>query len=635
MLLRQKFRKQIRHKLYEFIFAHHGQEALQKLQNSDQKISLILTDLNMPVIDGLTLLSKLPDIDPTLKAIVISAYGDLKNIRAAMNLGAFDFITKPINIQDLEITINKTLEFVKFLRDNQRNLEQTQQQLIQAKEAAEAARRAKSIFLGKMSHELRTPLNVILGFSQLIAQDIHLDNKNRENLDIIIRNGRYLLTLINDSLEMSKLESDSIKIITTSFDLDQLLEELQNIFQPLAHSQGLTLSIHRDLQLPQYLKTDSQKLRHILIHLLDNAIKFTHTGEITLNIQRLTPNFNDPLMPPNSHPCSCPRVDPLAVAWTIRDTGPGIIPEELHRLFEPFNQKEMNQNTQPGIGLGLPISRKFVQLLGGDLQVESLINQGTTFHFTIPMDPGTVEQIPQIVPQKRVIGLVPGQPSYRILIVDAHQENRKLLRELLCPLGFEVQEASNGVEALQSWQQWEPHLIWMDLRMPMMNGYEVTQKIRASLNGEATIIIALTTYTSDEDQNLALSMGCNDYIRKPIEEAILFAKMAKYLGVSYVYAETLDNNQPSTPSIDHTLILKSSPLLNPLMVKMKTLSPDWLLQFRQAALGLDDDTIFRLLENLPSSDHSLVQPITDLINNFQYDTLMQLVESALSGNSSS
>lgn len=638
VLLRQRFRKKIRAQEYEFFFANNGQQALDFLQNQTQNISLILTDLNMPAMDGLTLLSKLPEIDPTLKAVVISAYGDLQNIRAAMNLGAFDFITKPINIQDLEITIDKTLNFVKFLRENQRKLHQTQIQLIQAKEAAETANRAKSIFLGKMSHELRTPLNVILGFTQLIAQDTYLDVKNRENLEIITRNGRYLLTLINDILEMSKIESGQIKVVTNSFDLDRLLQELQKIFQPLATSKGLLLTLERDPNLPQYLKTDSQKLRHILIHLLDNAIKFTHSGKISLQIQFSTPpplTSQEPPLPTSDNGPSLPglSLEPFFVSFRVTDTGPGIVPHELDTLFEAFTQKETSQNTQPGIGLGLPISRKFVQLMGGDLQVESVIHQGTTFWFEIPLEHGTPSEIPVQPPQRRVMGLVPGQPIYRLLIVDDRWENRKLLTELLRPLGFEVQEATNGLEAIQRWQQWEPHLIWMDLRMPIMNGYEATQKIRSSLKGEATIIIALTTYTSDDDQNLALSIGCNDYIRKPIQEAVLFEKMAKYLGVSYLYAEPTLSNQPSLESFEGSSTLQSvSQALSQLVVKMKTLPPEWLIQLRQAALGLDDETIFRLLKNLPSSHGALVQPITDLINNFQYDTLMQLTESALSSN---
>lgn len=353
-------------------------------------------------------------------------------------------------------------------------LARTQQQaeeLKEAKEAADAANRAKSEFLANMSHELRTPLNAILGFTQLMQRDSSLSTfEQQQYLNIVSRSGEHLLELINDVLEMSKIEAGRVTVHENSFNLYRLLDSLEDLLQLGAKSKGLQLIFDTTDEVPQYVKTDESKLRQVLINLLGNAIKFSTKGSVTLRVSLV----------------SCPlslTIDKgqMAIRFEVEDTGQGIAPNDLDDLFKPFTQTETGLKYAEGTGLGLPISQKFVQLMGGEIAVSSMPGQGAKFAFDIQVSP--VEEIPIETTQpigKKVIGLAPEQPVYRILVAEDKLTNRLLLVKLLSSLGFEVREAENGQEAVAMWESWEPHLIWMDMRMPVMNGYEAAKHIKAS-----------------------------------------------------------------------------------------------------------------------------------------------------------
>ncbi|NET35959.1 MAG: response regulator, partial [Cyanothece sp. SIO1E1] len=377
------------------------------------------------------------------------------------------------------------------------------QALIQAKQDAEIANRAKSEFLANMSHELRTPLNAILGFSQLMTRDPSITPPQKETLDIINRSGAHLLGLINDVLDMSKIESGAATLNPNSFDLYALLNTLYAMLRLKAESKGLKLIFECSPDVPQYVKTDERKLRQVLINLIGNAIKFTAKGSVTLHVSRGTAaekgaaKYSLSQAKPNKTQNSAP-LSRSTLFFAVEDTGAGIAPAELATIFDAFVQTESGRQSQQGTGLGLPISQKFVQLMGGDITVVSQLGQGTTVGFQLQIDPVEASEV-QTKLHRRVIGLAPDQPDYRILVVEDRPENRQLLVQLLESVGFTVQEAKNGQEAIARWQTWHPHLIWMDMQMPVMDGYEATKQIRdveplpaTALHHASTKIIALT-----------------------------------------------------------------------------------------------------------------------------------------------
>ena len=377
---------------------------------------------------------------------------------------------------------------------------QADQQLKQAKQTAEAASQAKGQFLANMSHELRTPLNAILGFTQLMVRDQSIKENHRSYLKIIHDSGEHLLELINDVLDMSKIESGRITLNTTSFDLYHLLDTLEKMFRMRGNAKVLQLIFKRSPSVPQWISTDEGKLRQVLINLLSNAIKFTNLGSVTLSVKVI--NFLE-------------TQTQTILEFEVADTGEGIPAAYLEKIFEAFEQTELGRLSAEGTGLGLSISRKFVQLMGGKITVSSNLGEGSIFRVCLPVNVPKSQVMLKRSLERTVIGLAPDQPEYRILVVEDRWESRYLLVKLLETLGFQVREAENGAEAIAIWEQWQPQLIWMDMRMPIMDGYEATRQIKSHLKGQATIIIALTASALEEEKtivsplaNLSLISNC-------------------------------------------------------------------------------------------------------------------------------
>lgn len=520
------------------------------------------------------------------------------------------------SFENLDITNQKLDQANRQLESTNQELEirveQRTNELQQAKERAEVANTAKSQFLSNMSHELRTPLNAILGFTQIMTRDRSLSQSQKDNLNIIGRSGEHLLELINDVLDMAKIESGKILLQETDFDLMESLDLIIEMFQTRIDAKNIYLHLETSADLPQFIKTDEKKLRQVLINLVSNAVKFTQTGGIT--IRAYLDNASTPLVSETADP------ERLNIYFSITDTGTGIADQEFDKVFDPFAQTESGRKSEQGTGLGLAISRQFVQLMGGDINFSSQFGVGTTFQFHIQAEPSNSSKVLAIKPTHRVIGLVPDQPAYRILVVDDRWENRQVLVQLLAPIGFEVKEAENGKIAVEVWEQWQPHLIWMDMRMPVMNGYEAATEIKSHLKGQATTIIALTaTSTLEEERQVLLSSGCDDFVRKPFNEKIIFDKISHYLGVNYLF-EDFDHQHPvrTKTSIQFT----SESLL--------VMPQEWREQLYIAASKLNANDIDLLLKQVPEEHFLLVTKIEEYINDFDFDQIITLVQEVLS-----
>ncbi|NET41871.1 response regulator, partial [Okeania sp. SIO2B3] len=284
------------------------------------------------------------------------------------------------------------------------------------------------------------------------------------------------------------------------------------------------------------------------------------------------------------------------------------------KLFEAFSQTETGKNSQEGTGLGLPISRKFVQLMGGDITVKSKVGKGTTFRFQIQVNVANKTDVEIEQNPRNVIALKPHQPRCKILIVDDRPTNRLLLIKLLQPLGFELKEAENGKQAIEIWNEWQPNLIWMDMRMPVMDGYEATQIIKGTTKGNATAVIALTASVLEEQKAIILSAGCDDFVRKPFRESIIFETMKKHLGVEYIY-------QQETPAPT------ASELPSLTVEDLQVMPSEWLEKLYDATRALDDDSILELIEQIPVEQSLLAEKLTNLVDNFQLKTIRKLLES--------
>ena len=570
---------------------------------------VILLDIRMPEMDGYEVCEQLKASSATreIPVIFISALDEIFDKVKAFKVGGVDYITKPFQVEEVLARVENQMTIQRLSRQLREQNQQLQQEVLErrkAEAAATAVSQAKSQFVANMSHELRTPLNAILGFTQIMNRDRFLSSEQRENLRIINRSGEHLMELINDVLDLSKIEAGIISLHETSFDLYHLIDNLEETFQFKAEQKNLRLIFSVAADVPQYITTDQKKLRGCLINLLGNAIKFTDYGSVTLRVN-YTPTHS--------------------LVFEVEDTGPGIANDEINQLFEAFVQTEVGMKSAEGTGLGLAITRKFVQLMGGEIASRSVVGEGTTFEFNINIATADVLDI-IIKPIRRVIGLEPNQLIYRILVVDDITENRLLLVKLLQPIGFEVNEAENGIQAIELWESWQPHLIYLDTRMPVMDGVEAAKQIRARecklKLANRTAIIALTASAFETRRAEILAAGCDDFIRKPFQEDVIFEKIAEYLGIRYVY-ELPESMMISSIRRKHSDIARPDSFFCSELAEMPL---GWVRDLSQAANEVNEELVQNLIEQIPVEKVNLAIAFQELLDNFRLDVILRLTK---------
>ena len=581
---------------------------------------LILLDIKMPDMNGYQVCEKLKINSKTrdIPIIFLSALDEVFDKVKGFELGGVDYITKPFQIEEVLARIEHQLTIQRLQKQLvlQNEVLQTEiQERKKAEERAQAASKAKSQFLANMSHELRTPLNAILGFSQVLDRDAELTTKQRDYIGIIHRSSQHLLELINDILDLSKIEAGQISLNESCFNVYDLLDRLEEMFQIEAQQKQIALLFLISANVPQYIKTDEQKLRGCLINLIGNAIKFTRSGNIAVTIA-LGENT------PPTHDCE------FELVFSVRDTGVGIAPEDMETLFEAFVQTENGKQSGEGTGLGLAIARRFVRLMGGDITLTSTLGVGSTFQFNIKVSHAHCAE--ETTPlNRRIVGLEGDRTAYRIAIVDDRRENRLLLAELLGSVGFEIREAEQGLEGLQLWESWHPHLMFMDTRMPVMSGLEAPRQIRArqrelnrhpdTADRHRTTIIALTASAFEDRRGEILAAGSDDFMHKPFREASIFEIVSRYLGVRYLY----EAESPSTVSRETTSV---NPTDTSILEGLAAMPESWLIQLEEAASKVREKLVFELIDRIPQDKSSLAVCLRDLARDFRLDRIADLVE---------
>lgn len=465
-------------------------------------------------------------------------------------------------------------------------------ELLLARNAAEAANKAKSAFLANMSHELRTPMNAILGFSNMMQRDPQLTENQRNNLAIINRSGEHLLTLINDVLEVAKIEAGRLQLEITAFDLGSLVRDVTEMMQIRAQEKGLRLLLDQSSKFPRYIKGDEARIRQIIINLINNAVKFTEQGGVTLRLG-VKNNSRQHLL------------------IEVEDTGPGIALEDQQRLFEPFVQLA-ESDAQRGTGLGLAITYQFVQMMGGSIAVESLPGKGALFRVDLPMASASADELlgAEIRNLGDVVGLVPSQRRYRIMIVEDQRENQLLLSRLMTDLGLEVKVVENGQQCLDLFPDWRPDLIWMDRRMPVMDGIEATKRLRQLPEGQTVKIVAVTASAFKEQQQEILGAGMDDFIRKPYRFDEIYDCLARQLGVEYIYHVCGE--------------VKPAELTPAMLSGLPSTLRD---QLKDALESLDSELIIPVIRQISEIDAVLGHALSSLAEGFDYQSIFTALDS--------
>jgi signal transduction histidine kinase/CheY-like chemotaxis protein len=510
---------------------------------------------------------------------------------------AHEIIQVIINFIDISESKHTQEELQRYREHLEDTVHERTEELRLARDAAEAANKAKSVFLANMSHELRTPLNAILGFSQLMRRDSDLSSSQRQTLDVINSSGEHLLKLINDVLKIAKIEAGKLQLEITPFDLYALVREVTEMMRLRAQQKGVQLELNQSPELPRYIKGDEARLRQILVNLVSNAVKFTEKGSITIHlgvkddVQRL-------------------------LLIEVEDSGTGISEAEQQLLFKPFEQLSAS-TSRGGTGLGLAIVRQFVQLMGGSITVESTPGKGSLFSVAFPLQEADETEVACLgnMNYGDVTGLAPGQPAYRILIAEDQRDNRLLLAKLMTDLGLEVEVAADGSECIAIFKKWKPDLIWMDRRMPVMDGVETTRCIRQLPGGDMVKIVAVTASAFREQQAELSATGIDDYVTKPYRLNEIYDSLAQQLGLIYTYR--VDTSQTSFPDVLEPRLLAE-------------LSETQRNELRTALESLDRERIYTVIKLIAATNTALGHKLTHFVDIFDYPSILNALNAVAS-----
>jgi signal transduction histidine kinase len=641
---------------YKVQAAPNGNFALRIVEQSDLP-DLILLDIMMPEPDGYEVCRRLKASERSrnIPVIFISALNETMEKLKAFSLGGIDFITKPFiseevlarvkthltlsrmpkqleiqNIQlqheinerqQVQMTIQKAhdeleirvQERTKALAEANQKLQQLVAELEQACQAAKAAYQTETAFLANMSHEFRTPLNIILGSTQLLLFDQRLGAKQREGINTIHDSGEYLLTIVNDILELSQMETGALELQLVDLHLEKFLQKIVHIFHNRAVQKRLAFVYEPAALQATGIYADEKRLRQILVHLLSNAVKFTERGNITFKV------VSEPLRVTNDS-------FPFHSAWVtlhfeVIDTGIGIAPADLEKIFLPFEQLSDWKSKSAGAGLGLSIAKKQVEAMGGRLQVESTLGKGSRFWTDLMFPESLVWMKPESPQAAFIVGYA--GPRRKILVVDDHEENRGVVDALLSPLGFEILEASNGREGLEKVCNCRPDLLLTDLVMPVMDGFELMREIRKMPEFQQLPILAESASLVEYSQFSEGIPYCNAFLLKPFNRQTLLKLLEEHLHLTWLY------RQPNPPteeeSVIHQPVKESSAMF-------KGLSSTQAKQLLELTARGDFGEILELLELLEQEDVEL-RPVVAKIRSFarQFDdvSIEELVQSYL------
>lgn len=491
--------------------------------------------------------------------------------------------------------------FISLIADLARR---ARQKAVDACQQAEAANQAKSVFLSNMSHELRTPLNAILGFTRLLRAESGITDDSRKMLEIVDRSGEHLLQIINDILDMAKIEAGKMEVRSATCELSFLVQEVANLMRQRADSKGLRLDLELGLGLPAFVKTDGPKFRQILLNLVGNAIKFTNQGQVIIRIKQRTE----------------PREDQIQLMLEVEDTGPGIPQAECQHIFEPFVQLG-SVKQQKGTGLGLAITQQYAHLMGGRVEVESVLGKGSLFRVILPVERAETE--PDSSHQPKLLGLArlaPGQPECRVLVAEDQPENRLLIKNLLERAGFITRVCEDGAECVEQTLSWQPHFVCLDWKMPVMDGLEAIRRIRATAAGRSIKMAVLSASAFDQDRKQILDAGADDYIAKPIFPGQIYECIAKHLGIKYVYDNADLKNEVAAANFKKE--------------ELGALPVDFLDGLCQALISLNPERIVHAINKVSEVNPELAQQLRGRASRLEYSGLLREVETVRNRSSS-